>query len=228
MKRVIILVVLVQCIVCFSNVYSNELNLNIHPNRFGSMGTLNHHLDFNFSDDGDGFSISGLFKNMDGVINDKKWIGFGPVIGESAGLSIKWWKLGSFDLKTGFEHHEAFLKSWFSSHSYWLPLKRAWAFQVSYPLIQDGYLHVHLDHLWHHYTFSHVDVGMFLFYWGLGARVRLDEDENVYGFRGVLGMSMLCIDFPVEFFLEAAPVYDIEPEYKLDYNAGIGIRIYFH
>ena len=69
-------------------------------------------------------------------------------------------------------------------------------------------------------------------YSGIGARFKYHDNRNNddhyrLGARAVIGSSMNLRPFPVEFFLELAPVLDVAPSTELDLTAALGFRYYF-
>ena len=148
------------------------------------------------------------------------------MVGEPIGINIKWWSKKSIDLEAAINKYESFLRSWLLSNSSWLPIKNAWVASVAYPIFPDGFLHVHLDHIWHKYVASVSKVGIIPIHYGFGGRVRFN-DENIFGIRGVFGVDLLSEEFPLDFFCELAPIVDLVPKSGLDVNLVVGMRLYF-
>ncbi|MBN1780084.1 hypothetical protein JW948_03090 [bacterium] len=167
-----------------------------------------------------------MLKNISNTTNEKRNIGVGFMIGEPIGFNVKWWRNKSIDLESAIEHYEFYLRSWLLSNTSWLPIKDAWVASVAYPVFHDGFLHIHLDHIWHKYIESVDEVGIISVYYGCGGRIRF-ADDNVFGIRGVLGTGIYSESFPVDVFCEIAPIFDMIPGSGLDLNVDAGIRFYF-
>jgi hypothetical protein len=90
-------------------------------------------------------------------------------------------------------------------------------------------LHLHADYLFHRN-----DLLPLPFYYGIGGRVKLvednknDETDAYIGLRVPLGVTYLFPDFPIDCFLEIVPLFDLLPGTGLDLNAAIGIRYYLN
>ena len=123
----------------------------------------------------------------------------GVILGEPTGLSAKYWtsRINAIDFGA------------------------AWSFQG------DGQFHFHCDYLFHNYEFFQVDPGSLPIYFGIGGRVRFDDDDSRIGLRLVLGAEYLTDAYPMSVFFEIAPIVDFAPETEADLNGGIGIRYIF-
>lgn len=129
--------------------------------------------------------------------NDSGW-GLGIILGEPTGISFKLWtgKTTAFDAAA------------------------AWSFKD-----QDK-LNLHVDYLIHNYRAIKVESGKLPFYYGIGARVKFEDDARI-GIRIPLG---LCYQFPrnpIDIFIEIVPVLDVAPETHFEMNASIGARYFF-
>jgi hypothetical protein len=130
----------------------------------------------------------------------------GVVLGEPTGLSAKYWMSANTALDFG----------------------AAWSFG------EDGRFHLHADYLFHNFDIFKVDSGSLPLYFGIGGRVRFDEDNNEHdndgtrvGLRLVLGLEYLVEAYPMSVFFEIAPIVDIAPETEGSMNGGLGIRYVF-
>ena len=123
----------------------------------------------------------------------------GVLLGEPTGLSAKIWMtdLGALDFGA------------------------AWSFEG------DGQFHFHCDYLFHNYDAFKVEQGSLPIYFGIGGRIRLDEDDNRLGLRLVVGLEYLFEQYPMSVFFEVAPIVDIAPETEASVNGGVGIRYVF-
>ena len=124
---------------------------------------------------------------------------FGIILGEPTGLSAKFWTSWNMAIDFG----------------------AAWSFQ------NDGHFHIHGDYLFHNFDFIDVDSGSLPVYFGIGARVRLQEDDSRVGIRIPMGLEYIMESYPVGFFLEVVPIVDIAPETEGDVNGGLGVRYIF-
>lgn len=87
-------------------------------------------------------------------------------------------------------------------------------------------LHLHLDYLFYRFNILEVDRGALPLYFGLGGRLRFDDD-NKMGVRFPLGIAYHFDNDPFELFLEIVPILELVPETTLSGNSGIGLRYYF-
>lgn len=130
----------------------------------------------------------------------------GVILGEPTGLSAKYWMSPSTALDFG----------------------AAWSFG------DDGRFHLHADYLYHNFDIFRVDQGSLPLYFGIGGRVRFDEDDDVHdddgtrvGLRLVLGLEYIVEQYPMSVFFEIAPIVDLAPETEGSMNGGLGIRYVF-
>jgi hypothetical protein len=123
----------------------------------------------------------------------------GLILGEPTGLSAKLWMTGN----TAFD------------------LGVAWSFG------EGGNFHLHGDYLFHNFDFFDVDTGSLPVYFGIGGRVRLQDEDSRVGLRIVIGLEYILESAPVSFFFEVAPIVDFAPETEADVNGGIGVRYIF-
>jgi hypothetical protein len=88
----------------------------------------------------------------------------------------------------------------------------AWSFN------KNGNLHLHADYLLH-------SLGSSLgFYYGIGGRVKLDEDRRA-GLRLPLGVTYIT-ESSIDIFFEVAPLLDLAPSTNFRLNAAIGLRYF--
>ena len=125
-------------------------------------------------------------------------LGVGIMVGEPTGLTIKQW-LG---------------------HGHAFDLGAAWSF------VDDAALSVHADYLVHNPGPPEINVGGLLFYYGLGGRIKLEENDNRVGVRIPLGITYLFAKSHLDFFFEIAPLLDLAPETDFLVNSGFGVRYY--
>lgn len=124
--------------------------------------------------------------------------GVGIILGEPTGLSFKKW----------IRPYRAY------------DIGAAWSFEG------DDALHLHADYLFHYDDFENVDEGKILLYYGLGARLKL-QDNSRFGIRIPLGLAYMLESAPLDFFFEIVPVMDLAPDTELFFNGGFGLRLYF-
>lgn len=128
----------------------------------------------------------------------EKRFGLGVVLGEPTGISGKYWTGPTTALDGGV----------------------AWAFG------EKSALHVHVDHLFHHFNLIKVEKGRLPVYYGLGARVKL-EDKSRVGVRVPVGLEYLVDGAPLDIFVEVAPIVELIPATGVSVNGGAGIRYFF-
>lgn len=86
--------------------------------------------------------------------------------------------------------------------------------------------HLHGDYLFHRFDLIRVQKGRVPVHVGIGARTRIGKDDRL-GIRGVVGLTYLFEDSPLDVFFEMAPILDLAPNTDFDLNAGIGVRYFF-
>ena len=127
-----------------------------------------------------------------------KDVGIGFMVGEPTGLSLKSWTGGNNAFDVGL----------------------AWS------LGRYDAVNIHADYLWHNYeVFDDVDSGSLPFYYGIGGRVILADDDAVIGARIPVGINYLFEDAPVGLFLEVAPVFNVAPDTDFDVDGGLGLGL---
>lgn len=96
----------------------------------------------------------------------------------------------------------------------------AWSFE------KESSMHLHGDLLFHNFRRAKVDKGKLLLYYGIGGRVKFEDDSKV-GVRVPLGINYLFAKAPLDFFLEIVPILDLAPSTDFSLNGAIGIRYFF-
>ncbi len=103
---------------------------------------------------------------------------------------------------------------------------------IGWSFTNSGKFHLHTDYLRHFHSIIDVDSGSVDMHYGLGARIKMEEnnkkeDETYFGVRIPVGLDYNFENMPIDIFLEAALIVDLAPETRADFNAGIGGRWYF-
>lgn len=132
--------------------------------------------------------------------------GLGAITGEPTGLSVKHWldDLRAIDAALG------------------------WSFEGRTSL------QVHADWLWHNFEVFPVDRGMLPLYFGVGGRFKDgtgrkgDSSKDRVGVRVPVGVAYHFDNIPLELFGEIVPILDFSPSTKLNLNAAVGARWFFH
>ncbi len=124
--------------------------------------------------------------------------GLGVILGEPTGISGKLW----------------------TGHGTAIDGAVAWSFE------KKSSMHLHGDLLFHNFNRARVNKGKLLFYYGIGARVKFEDDSKV-GVRVPLGINYLFANSPLDFFLEIVPILDLAPSTDFSLNGAIGIRYFF-
>lgn len=134
-------------------------------------------------------------------INRAGSFGLGILAGEPTSLSAKVWLSGTTAVDAG----------------------AGWSF-----VDPDGF-QLHGDFLFHVFNLLHLGRGELPLYFGVGGRVKfVEHGDNRAGLRGPVGLAYLFPDSHLEAFAEVAPVLDVSPSTRLEWNGGVGIRYYFH
>ena len=124
--------------------------------------------------------------------------GLGIIIGEPTGISVKQWTRGRTAIDGAI----------------------AWSFE------KESALHLHGDLLYHSFTPPKIDHGKFAWYYGIGGRVKFEDDSKI-GVRVPLGMDYFFGTAPLDLFFEIVPILDLAPSTDFSLNAAIGIRYFF-
>lgn len=135
------------------------------------------------------------------IVNaQERGLGVGVMLGDPSGLTAKYWTSDSNALDLG----------------------------IGYSFVGIGSgLSIHLDYLYH--TSDLFQSGStFPIYYGFGIRFRFPQDEEtVFGVRGVVGILWYPENLPVDLFLETAPSFRLLPDAAIDFSFGVGGRYYF-
>ncbi|MBN1340193.1 MAG: hypothetical protein JXA03_12765 [Bacteroidales bacterium] len=124
--------------------------------------------------------------------------GLGILVGEPTGISVKHW-LGNTSAVDG---------------------ALAWSF------VNDASLYLHADYLYHHFDLIEVESGKFPVYYGIGGRMKFQDDIRI-GAQVPLGISYILESAPLDVFIEIRPVLDLLPATTFTVSGGIGVRYYF-
>lgn len=111
------------------------------------------------------------------------------------------------------------------SGKFWVSQENAVDVGLAWSFVDEGYLHIHGDYLWH---FPHVikSSQRLVLYAGLGGRLGLGNDTRV-GVRIPGGIEWWPRSTPLDVFLEIAPILDLAPKTKFSFNGAIGVRFFF-
>ena len=87
---------------------------------------------------------------------------------------------------------------------------------------------VYSDFLWHDWKIlPQPSKGTLGGYLGLGVRYEEKKGNDKFGFRTVAGVDYWIESYPVEVYLEVAPVFQVSPDTDTEFDDGIGVRYYF-
>jgi hypothetical protein len=106
---------------------------------------------------------------------------------------------------------------------YWLSATEALDLAAGYHFNRNADLHS--DFMVHSYLVS-VPEGWMLAYVGLGGRVTAGDGYTV-GLRWPIGLTYLPFAYPIDIYVEFAPVLNVAPELGLDSDGFVGVRYYF-
>jgi hypothetical protein len=132
------------------------------------------------------------------VQGQDRGFGLGVILGEPTGISGKLW----------------------TGHGTAIDGAVAWSFE------KESSMHLHGDLLFHSFNRARVDKGKLLFYYGIGGRVKFEDDSKV-GIRVPLGINYLFAKAPLDCFLEIVPILDLVPSTDFSLNGAIGFRYFF-
>jgi len=125
-------------------------------------------------------------------------IGLGVILGEPTGVSFKTWMTKTTAVDAA----------------------AAWSFG------REDAFHLHADYLFHNFSLLSFDKSTIPLYYGVGARFKF-ENQNRFGVRFPLGITLFIREAPIDFFLEVVPILNLAPDTDFDINAAIGARYYF-
>ena len=107
---------------------------------------------------------------------------------------------------------------------YWINSKAA----VDFGLGFDDDVTVYSDFLWHDWNIlPQPSKGTLAGYLGLGVRYEETKGDDKFGFRTVAGVGYWIESYPIEVYLELAPVFQVSPDTDTELDGGIGVRYYF-
>ena len=111
----------------------------------------------------------------------------------------------------------------------WLSSKSAIDGAAAWSLDKKNALHLHADYLLHNFTAIKVEKGSLPIYFGIGGRIRFEEDndDDIIGVRFPVGLEYYPAETPLGIFIEAVPVLDLAPDTDFDMEGAIGIRYFF-
>lgn len=125
-------------------------------------------------------------------------LGLGAMLGEPSGISAKYWTGSRTAIDGGV----------------------AWSSNAS------NDFHLHMDYIIHDFRSLSVDKGSLPFYYGIGGRIRFDNDTRI-GVRAPVGLAYMFANSPLDVFVEVAPILDLAPSTELEFNGAFGIRYFF-
>ena len=106
-------------------------------------------------------------------------------------------------------------------------------FGVAWSLDDENELHVQADYIYHNYDLIAVEQGEMPLYFGIGGRIKINEDkgdkdrDDNFGIRFPVGLAYISDNAPFDLFLEIVPILDIAPDTDFDLNGAIGGRFWF-
>jgi len=109
----------------------------------------------------------------------------------------------------------------------WLSRRTAFDAGAAWFLEDDPLLHLHADYLFHRSDLDGLVEGRSYAYYGIGGRIKLENEDPLFGVRIPFGVTYLFPDAPFDAFFELVPVFDLIPRTQIDLNASIGVRFYF-
>lgn len=124
--------------------------------------------------------------------------GLGIILGEPTGVSAKLWLTDRTAIDAA----------------------AAWSFS------NDAAFHLHADYLFHNFDLISVEKGKLPVYFGIGGRVKFEDDSKV-GVRIPVGLAYIFDGAPMDIFFEVVPILDLAPDTDFTANGAIGIRYFF-
>ena len=136
---------------------------------------------------------------LEGIsVAEGKDFGLGIIVGEPTGISLKSWMRESTALDGAI--------GWSTRHR--------------------DFLYVHGDYLVHNFAWLEVETGKLPFYYGVGGRIKLRDDDSTVGVRIPVGLAYLFAKVPLDVFFELVPSLDLVPDTAFRLDGAIGIRYF--
>jgi hypothetical protein len=108
----------------------------------------------------------------------------------------------------------------------WMSQSTAFAGAAAWTFKEEAAVTLQLDYLYHNFNVIKVEKGRLPLYYGIGGRVKLEEDSRI-GLRIPVGLDYLFVGAPLDVFIEIVPVLDLAPDTEFNLNGGIGVRYFF-
>jgi hypothetical protein len=96
----------------------------------------------------------------------------------------------------------------------------AWSFEGRDEMVMQ------VDYVWHSFDVFPVSSGELPLYFGIGGRAIL-RDEPILGARIPVGITYMFETFPLDVFVEIAPILNLMPSTEFDLGGGFGARFRF-
>lgn len=110
------------------------------------------------------------------------------------------------------------------SGKYWTTRNKAYQVFAGWN-IADKLVKLHIDYLTHDYNQFYIEDSDTPMYWGFGARLVEEEDEDtITSLRFPIGVSYLPRSTPFDLFAEAAARMDLSPSTNFGLDLQIGVR----
>lgn len=108
----------------------------------------------------------------------------------------------------------------------WMSQNTAIAGAAAWTFKEEAAVTLQLDYLYHNFDVIRVSKGRLPMYYGIGGRVKL-EDDSRFGLRIPVGLDYLLSEAPLDVFIEVVPLLDLAPDTEFNLNGGIGVRYFF-
>jgi len=109
----------------------------------------------------------------------------------------------------------------------WTGGKNAWDGAVAWSTGGKDSFHIHADYLFHNFKEFKPEQGRMPLYYGIGARIRFEDRDDVLGIRAPLGINYIFHTAPLDIFFEIVPVLNLAPDTDVDMETAVGIRYFF-
>ncbi len=115
----------------------------------------------------------------------------------------------------------------------WVSETGAFASVVSFNVSENtSSFYIHVDYH-HHKMYEELnwDVGFLSYYYGGGIRYFWREagfDDNFFALRLPAGLNFNFTDIPVDFYVEIAPTFEVNPAFNFGFAGGIGFRYFLN
>ena len=109
---------------------------------------------------------------------------------------------------------------------YWLSSATAIDAAAAWSFGSEDALQLQADYVIHNFSLINVKKGLIGLYFGIGGKLKLDDDSTL-GIRIPVGGVYIIDGTPLDVFVEIVPVLDLAPSTDFTLNGALGMRYFF-